>query len=98
MFAGVSGGVGERQHGGPVWPGTWLVGEEGPELLHLNSGTYGQVDNAQETQRAMSPTIVQANSRPLLVQVQLEDGTVLARKFVSMVSDYAADGGSVPWN
>lgn len=31
---------GTRASGGPVWPGTWLVGEHGPETLHMGgSGT-----------------------------------------------------------
>lgn len=40
-----------RQHGGPVWPGTWLVGERGPELLSLNGS--GTVHSASETTRML---------------------------------------------
>lgn len=32
-----------RAHGGPVWPGTWTVGEQGPETLVLGSGGRGYV-------------------------------------------------------
>ncbi len=45
---------GRRASGGPIWPGTWLVGEEGPELLHLGSGAAGRVDNARTTERVLS--------------------------------------------
>jgi hypothetical protein len=32
--------IGSRASGGPVWPGTWLVGEKGPELLSLGSSGH----------------------------------------------------------
>lgn len=34
---------GRRQHGGPVGPGAWLVGERRPEVLQLEPGTRGHV-------------------------------------------------------
>lgn len=41
-----------RASGGPVWPGTWLVGERGPELVHLNGS--GSVSNATDTRSMMA--------------------------------------------
>lgn len=41
----ISGGA--RASGGPVWPGTWLVGEEGPEVISV--GGPGYVHNATDT-------------------------------------------------
>lgn len=43
---------GARAAGGPVWPGTWLVGEEGPELLNI--GGYGHVTDAAGTASALA--------------------------------------------
>lgn len=34
---------GRRAGGGPVWPGTWLVGEKGPEILDIPQGVAGNV-------------------------------------------------------
>lgn len=42
-----------RASGGPVWPGTWLVGERGPELLTLGGGAFGHVINASDTSRLL---------------------------------------------
>ncbi len=42
---------GARASGGPVGPGTWLVGEEGPELLNLDGPGY--VHNAAQTSALM---------------------------------------------
>ena len=39
-----------RASGGPVGPGQWLVGENGPELLTLGMGARGHVTNAKDTQ------------------------------------------------
>jgi hypothetical protein len=44
--------AGARAGGGPVWPGTWLVGEKGPELLHM--GGNGTVSDAATTRGLMS--------------------------------------------
>ena len=41
-----------RAAGGPVWPGTFLVGEEGPELVEFSGS--GQVFNAADTRRYLS--------------------------------------------
>jgi TP901 family phage tail tape measure protein len=41
-----------RASGGPVWPGTWLVGEQGPELLTI--GGSGHVTNARDTAAALT--------------------------------------------
>lgn len=35
--------TGARASGGPVWPGRWLVGEDGPEILTLGPGGMGGV-------------------------------------------------------
>lgn len=43
----------ERASGGPVWPGLWLVGEEGPELLDLRGGN-GYVYNNSDTEAMMA--------------------------------------------
>ena len=42
---------GARASGGPVGPGTWLVGEKGPELLNLDGPGY--VHNAAQTSALM---------------------------------------------
>lgn len=42
----------KRAGGGPVWPGTWLVGERGPELVTLSERGY--VFNADQTRRMLS--------------------------------------------
>lgn len=39
--------AGSRATGGPIWPGTWLVGEQGPELVTV--GQSGYVYNARQT-------------------------------------------------
>ena len=39
----VGSGSNHRAHGGPVWPGTWTVGENGPETLVLGPGGGGYV-------------------------------------------------------
>lgn len=53
---------GARAAGGPVGPGTWLVGEQGPELLRM--GTAGHVYDAQTTKQLMgggkSPGLLEA--------------------------------------
>lgn len=46
---------GARASGGPVGPGDWLVGENGPELLRLGSGANGNVVPAGETARMLGP-------------------------------------------
>lgn len=46
--------TGARASGGPVWPGTWLVGEGGPEILHIEPGGRGEVINARETKARLS--------------------------------------------
>jgi tape measure domain-containing protein len=51
-------GGGARAKGGPVWPGTWLVGEEGPELITI--GGRGHVTNAQDTRSLMAAATVPA--------------------------------------
>ncbi len=43
--------TGARASGGPVGPGTWLVGEQGPELLSLRN--RGHVLDAERTRRIM---------------------------------------------
>ena len=40
---------GARANGGPVWPGSWLVGEDGPEVLRLGAGGRGHVTPAPQT-------------------------------------------------
>jgi len=40
---GIGRGTGGRAHGGPVWPGRWTVGEEGPETLVLGPTGRGYV-------------------------------------------------------
>lgn len=45
---------GQRAGGGPVGPGTWLVGERGPELLTLGASGKGYVTDAAGTRQAMS--------------------------------------------
>lgn len=55
LMPGVINVVGKRAAGGPVWPGTWLVGEDGPELLHLTPGQAGRVSNASDTKQLMRP-------------------------------------------
>jgi len=47
---------GGRASGGPVWPGTWTVGEDGPELLHLASRGQGYVSPMKDaTRRTIRP-------------------------------------------
>lgn len=41
--------MGGRAQGGPVTPGTWLVGEKGPELLEIPGGVSGNVVTNHET-------------------------------------------------
>lgn len=41
------GSQGSRAHGGPVWPGRWLVGEQGPEIVEMNGS--GRVHDAPTT-------------------------------------------------
>lgn len=43
---------GRRAGGGPVFPGTWLVGEEGPEILTLDRS--GFVFNARESEAMLA--------------------------------------------
>jgi TP901 family phage tail tape measure protein len=43
---------GGRASGGPVWPGTWLVGEKGPELIKIDQPGY--VFNDIETKHILS--------------------------------------------
>ena len=43
---------GGRASGGEVWPGTWLVGEQGPELLTI--GSSGYVTDSAETMRILA--------------------------------------------
>lgn len=40
-----------RARGGPIGPGWWLVGENGPELMRLGAGTSGRVFSNGESQR-----------------------------------------------
>lgn len=40
---GVGRGTGGRAHGGPVWPGVWTVGEDGPETLIMGANGSGYV-------------------------------------------------------
>jgi len=40
---GIGRGGGGRAHGGPVWPGVWTVGEQGPETLVVGPGMSGYV-------------------------------------------------------
>jgi len=40
---GIGRGTGGRAHGGPVWPGTWTVGEQGPETLVLGPSGRGYI-------------------------------------------------------
>lgn len=67
---------GGRASGGPVWPGTWLVGEEGPELLTL--GQRGHVLNARDT----SALLAGGSTRPVQsVTVNMTvEGNVWAEK------------------
>jgi hypothetical protein len=44
----------KRARGGPVGPGTWLVGEKGPEILNLGAGLYGSVTTNEDTRRLLS--------------------------------------------
>jgi TP901 family phage tail tape measure protein len=86
------GSQGSRQHGGPVWPGTWMVGEwnHGAELLHLNPGSSGFVTNAVDTKRLFSQVggreerIMQLP--PIHVHVML-DGNEVARTIVDPMAD-----------
>ncbi len=41
--------MGGRAQGGPVTPGTWLVGEKGPELLEIPGGVSGNVVTNHES-------------------------------------------------
>lgn len=45
--------TGSRASGGPVSPGSWLVGEEGPEIIQV--GSAGYVYNASDTAAMLSP-------------------------------------------
>lgn len=45
-------GRGARAGGGPVGPGDWLVGEQGPEMLHLGPGASGNVTSNADLARA----------------------------------------------
>ena len=49
--AATSFSAGRRGSGGPVWPGTWLVGEHGPELIQM--GGAGHVVAAPQTANMM---------------------------------------------
>ncbi len=40
---GPGGGPGRRASGGPIWPGDWLVGENGPERIRINRNGTGYV-------------------------------------------------------
>lgn len=50
-LGGLLGLEGFRASGGPVGPGRWLVGEQGPEIVDI--GGRGHVYDAQTTQRMM---------------------------------------------
>ncbi|MCC5855117.1 MAG: phage tail length tape measure family protein [Idiomarina sp.] len=45
--------AGARANGGPVAPGTWLVGERGPELLDLRGGR-GQITSNENLRQAIA--------------------------------------------
>lgn len=51
-FADLLGIQGKRAAGGPVGPGKWLVGEEGPEILDVAGSGY--VHNAEQARQIMS--------------------------------------------
>jgi hypothetical protein len=48
----LSGGYGQRQLGGPVGPGQYTVGENGPETLRLGAGSRGAVIPGNMADRA----------------------------------------------
>lgn len=89
LIAQIPGGIGRfgsaprpraRAKGGPVWPGWWLVGEEGPELMELGPGQTGRVYDADDTRRMLTP--------PMFGQpTGFEFGEALLREFRALSAD-----------
>lgn len=96
-FNNARGSYGQRrQHGGPVWGGEWLVGEAGPEILQIPSGTEGWV--VPNSQLMYSPrfggagsSTTNSNQRTVIMNVDpgvLSDAQIMqTRQLIYQVLD-----------
>ncbi len=75
---------GGQASGGPVYPGTWLVGEMGPELVSING--YGNVMSNDQIRKAMGGG---SGGQPIIVNI---DARGIDKDNVHRVERAARDG------
>jgi hypothetical protein len=66
---------GARAGGGPVWPGNWLVGENGPEYLQLGASGRGHVTPAPQTAQITRQSNVTSDASMSIGTVVIQDNT-----------------------
>ena len=66
---------GARAGGGPVWPGRWLVGENGPEFLQLGAGGRGHVTPAPQTAQMIRQSNTTSDASMSIGTVVIQDNT-----------------------
>jgi len=103
---GVGGALsGKRATGGPVYPGgTFLVGENGPELLHMggNTGAITPNNRIPSLGGGGGPVKVEVvnNGAPVSAQAstqKMPDGSQLIRLVLNAVGESFASGSGAPY-
>lgn len=66
---------GARGNGGAIWPGTWLFGENGPELATIGAGGRGHVTAAPQTAQILRQSNVTSDASVHIDEVHIHDNT-----------------------